>query len=99
MERFLEEVHKFKLWAEIAGQSYGEWETEYLHWDKIYQAAGELKINIPVGMWSEELINDFLYILARDNLIDALVKRSEEMLSLAKHAVSFQDNHTRWQIA
>jgi len=61
-KEFLQEVANFKVWAKTADQSFGEWETEYLHWDKIYPAADKLIETTPVGEWSGELVEEFLFI-------------------------------------
>ncbi|WP_158598377.1 hypothetical protein [Falsibacillus albus] len=36
MKGLLDEIEVFKSWAETADQSNGEWETEYLDWQRIY---------------------------------------------------------------
>ncbi|RXJ04441.1 HEAT repeat domain-containing protein [Anaerobacillus alkaliphilus] len=103
MYELLLEIKTFRDWAITADQSFGEWETEYFHWDKIYHFASQLIENIAVERWSSELLNEFLYILARDNeceiIIDTLIENPHQLLSIAEHSVSFPDHDTRWQIA
>lgn len=103
VKEFLQEVANFKLWAKTADQSYGEWETEYHHWDKINLATDKLVDNVPVGGWVAELLDCFLYILARDNecenIIDTLIQYPEQLLAISRHAVTFEDSDARWQIA
>ncbi|WP_163539591.1 hypothetical protein [Gracilibacillus sp. YIM 98692] len=103
MRELLLEIELFKNWAKPADKSFGEWETEYLHWDRIYHFVNKLIEDSPVEKWSPDLINEFLYILARDNeceiIIDTLIENPPQLLSIAKHSVSFPDHDARWQIA
>ena len=102
-KEFLQEVANFKLWAKTADQSFGEWETEYLHWDKIYHAADKLIDTTLVGKWIGEFLDEFLFILARDNecenIMDTLIQYPNQLISLARYAVNFQDPDAKWQIA
>jgi hypothetical protein len=101
-ELFLE-IEIFKNWAKAADKSFGEWETEYLHWDRIYHYLKKLIEDIPVEKWSPDLLNEFLFILARDNeceiIIDILIKNPPQLLALAVHSIFFPDHDARWQIA
>lgn len=103
MTELLSEIERFRNWAATADKSFGEWETEYPDWDKIYRSVNVLIKETPVEKWNAELLNEFLYILARDNecemIIDALKENPEQLLSIAKHAVLFPDPDARWQIA
>jgi hypothetical protein len=102
-KEFLQVVENFKVWAKTADQSFGEWETEYLHWDKIYPAADKLIETALVGEWSGELVEEFLFILAHDNecenIIDTLIHNPNQLISLARYAVIYQDPDARWQFA
>ncbi|WP_413378734.1 hypothetical protein [Alkalihalobacillus sp. 1P02AB] len=101
-ELFLE-INIFRNWAETADKPFGEWETEYLHWDRIYHYVNKLIEDTPVEKWSSDLLNEFLYILARDNeceiILETLIDNPIHLLSIAKHSVSFPDHDARWQIA
>jgi hypothetical protein len=103
MGELLLEIEKFRNWAKTSDKSFGEWETEYLHWDRIYHFVNKLIEDIPVEKWSSDLLNEFLYILARDNeceiIIDTLIENPTRLLSIAKHSVFFPDHDARWQIA
>ncbi|OIK11271.1 hypothetical protein [Bacillus sp. MUM 13] len=103
MRELLLEIDIFRNWAKTADKSFGEWETEYLHWDRIYHYVNQLIEGIPVEEWSSDLINEFLYILARDheceNIIETLIDNPIQLLSVAKHSLPFPDHDTRWQIA
>ena len=96
-------VEDFKNWSNKADKSYGEWETEYPNWDKLYQHTAELLKGLSVERWNDELIKDFLYILARDNevenIVEQLIDLPNQLLSLAKSAITYNDADAKWQIA
>ncbi|MBT2661570.1 hypothetical protein [Bacillus sp. ISL-45] len=104
-KEFMEQVNEFRRWASkhtrTAGA--GEWETEYHHWEPIYQAAAELVARIPVCDWDHDILDNFLYILARDNecenILELLIQYPAQLTAIARHAVAYEDPDTRWQIA
>lgn len=101
--QLIKEIKSFNLWSKTAEKSYGEWETDYLHWDRIYKSTINLIEKIPVGNWSADIVNKFLFILARDNecenIINQLIDFPTQLIELAKHSLSFTDFEARWQIA
>ncbi|MEH7452793.1 HEAT repeat domain-containing protein [Gottfriedia acidiceleris] len=101
--QLIKEIESFVIWSKTAENSYGEWETDYLNWDRIYISTNNLIEKIPVGNWSTELVNKFLFILARDNecenIIDQLIDHPTQLIDLAKQSLSFNDFEARWQIA
>jgi hypothetical protein len=101
-ELFLE-IEIFRNWANTADKSFGEWETVYLHWDRIYHYVKKLMEGTLVEKWSSDQLNEFLYILARDNeceiIIDTLIENPPQLFALAKHSIFFPDYDARWQIA
>lgn len=101
--QLLIEIDNFKFWSKTADKQDGQWETEYEYWNRIYYLTDTLLQTIPVQKWSLELMNEFLYILARDNeceeIIYEILKCPNQLIELGKYAVSFQDNEARWQIA
>lgn len=102
-DEFLHEAAKFRRWAGPQRKRYGEWETEYYDWSEIYHAAEVLLAGDPVDQWDDELKDEFLYILARDNecenILDTLIQSPDHLIALAGHAVTFLDSDARWQIA
>jgi HEAT repeat protein len=99
------EVEKFKAWAAIypRANEYGEWECAYENWPDLYAAALHvLEISKPEA-WSEEISNDLLYAMARDNeceiLIDKLAEIPSVLFELAKMAIHSQDPDAKWQLA
>lgn len=96
-------VSDFKKWSSKADKSYGEWETKYPKWDELYQLTKALIEGLSVERWNDELIKDFLYILARDNevenIIEQLIELPNQLLSLAKYAITYKDADAKWQIA
>ncbi|MFF2878592.1 hypothetical protein ACFVR2_19965 [Gottfriedia sp. NPDC057991] len=103
MVELLLEIENFRVWAKTSDKSYGEWETDYLHWDRIYKLVDKLLIETPVNNWNSELLNEFQYILARDNeceiIIDSLIENPKQLISIAQHTISFPDFDARWQVA
>ncbi|MEH7402998.1 hypothetical protein V7148_18670 [Gottfriedia acidiceleris] len=101
--QLIKEIESFILWSKTCEKSYREWETDYLHWDRIYKSTNNLIKKIPVENWSSKLVNKFLFILARDNecenIICQLIDHPNQLIKLAKHSVSFNDFEARWQIA
>lgn len=97
------EIEKFKSWAITANKSFGEWETEYPDWDRIYSAIRQIIRENPIAEWSEQIINDVLYILARDNeceiIINILKDEPNQLIFLANKALIYSDYNARWQIA
>ncbi len=102
---FMEQVNEFKRWASKHTRTApaGEWETEYLRWESIYQASAKLVAGIPVSQWDHDIRDNFLYILARDNecenILELLIQHPEQLIAIARHAVTYEDPDTRWQIA
>ena len=96
-------VSDFKRWARKADKSFGEWETEYPNWDRLYQHTGNLLKELSVKRWNEDLNEDFLYILARDNevenIIENLIDLPNQLLSLTKYALTYSDADAKWQVA
>lgn len=96
-------VADFKSWASKTDKSFGEWETEYYCWDKLYQQTKELLKRLSVEYWNNELIEEFLYILARDNetenIIEQLIDLPNQLLLLAKAALTYTDADAKWQMA
>lgn len=99
------EVTRFKQWAaEIPlGTRSCEWECEYLDWKRLWAAAKLLLETVPVSTWSQAMVEDFLYTLARDNeaefVADELDGRSETLLWLAAQVIKSGEAHAKWQIA
>lgn len=102
-DEFLCEAAKFRRWAGPPRKRYGEWETEFNGWSGIYRAAEVLIAGKPVDQWDDELKDEFLYILARDNegenILETLIQFPDHLITLAGHAVTFPDVDARWQIA
>ncbi|MEH7351264.1 hypothetical protein [Gottfriedia acidiceleris] len=101
--QLIKEIESFILWSKTSKKSYGEWETDYLYWDRIYKSTNNLVEKIPVENWSTDLVNKFLFILSRDNecenIIGQLINYPIQLIELAKHSLSFNDFEARWQIA
>jgi len=97
------EIKSFKKWADGVAVKHGEWETDYLHWDKIYLAVDEVLIQVPIDEWNAVVYELILYTLARDNecenVIQALTEYPSILKSLAYKALMYEDYEARWQVA
>ena len=95
-----EEVERFREWAGSDEPKYGEWETEYPHWDRLYATVGELLCS---GSWPISSLPLLLYVLARDNeaeyVLDLLSQYQESGMALAGACINYPDSDARWQIA
>lgn len=93
----------FKKWANQLTKRYGEWETEYLHWDRIYNAFKRVLIDVPIEDLQPDVYDLILYTLARDNEVEnvlaMLIENPIAFIVLANHALSFSDFEAKWQIA
>ncbi|MFD1426800.1 hypothetical protein [Kroppenstedtia sanguinis] len=98
---FKEKVHRFKEWMETESDRYGEWETDYPFWDDIYSSVNQLVEQIPIK--DSKLIEDFLFILARDNeaehIIDLVIDHPSLLITLATYGLDYKDHEARWQLA
>ncbi|KGP89799.1 hypothetical protein N780_09925 [Pontibacillus chungwhensis BH030062] len=101
----LHEIRSFKIWA-IDHGPYGDWESEYDHWDDIWEATKTVIKRLPAEEWSPKVTTSFLYILARDHkegyIISELINKPDQLLHIAYRALTFPaypDYEARWQIA
>lgn len=99
------EVARFRAWADtfpVAERS-GEWECLYDGWDGIYYAFHAFISATTCQEWDEELTQMLLYIIARDNEMEHLVKdlaqQPDNLVCLAKRAVSSSERDAKWQLA
>lgn len=97
------EIKFFKEWADDIAVKYGEWETDYHHWDKIYRAIDEVLKHVPTDEWNVDVYELILYALARDNecenVIQTLIEYPNVLKCLAYKALTHDDYDARWQIA
>lgn len=97
------EIHLFHDWATSHPKDYGEWETDYMEWGRIYEAFKQVLDNVPTEMWDSNLQRRLLYIVARDNedekIVEWLVDYPDKFLTLARTALSYNDWKARWQVA
>lgn len=99
------EVARFKEWAAgvPVGTRSGEWECDYLDWKSLWAAAKLLLKTAPMSTWTQVMVEDFLYTLARDNEVefvaDELDGRNETLLWLAAQAIKSGEPDAKWQLA
>jgi hypothetical protein len=98
-----EQVITFKQWGASIAEKHGEWETNYLYWDKLYNAVEGVLEHTSLAEWQTEVYELILYTLARDNevenVLQLLIVQPKIFLSLAYSAITYSDYEARWQIA
>lgn len=100
MQRFLDAVAKFRAWAATFPGRHGEWEYHYPQWHEIYTAFAELA-GSDVATWSQVLVDEVLYAIARDNEGETLVEElaPPALALLAEAALTRGERDARWQLA
>lgn len=103
LNKLRSEVVKFEEWADSLNERKAEWEVFYLSWDDIYDAVRQYISEVPLSEWQPETYDLILYILARDNedevILRLLEQHPEQLVALAFKALTFEDFHARWQLA
>ncbi|EFM10664.1 hypothetical protein PaecuDRAFT_2576 [Paenibacillus curdlanolyticus YK9] len=98
-----QEVDAFKQWASGVTEKRGEWETEYLEWNSIYNAAQSVIGDTSLEDWNAAVYELVLYSLARDNEVENIlqmqVQHPEVLVAVANKALAYTDSEARWQIA
>jgi hypothetical protein len=98
------EIKKFRTWAKKYPlyKRNGEWECDYHKWGDIRSAFDEWLAKTEHLSDSKE-IDDVLYIIARDNECEALIKKLAKnqnlSLQLAKSSVNTLHTDAKWQLA
>lgn len=105
MDRLRTEIQRFRDWAAtIPGdRQFAEWECDYDGWTQLREAF-ERFVAAPDSLaWAQAMIDELLYILARDNEMEwlaGLVGQDESLtLLLAEQALSGHEPDAKWQLA
>jgi hypothetical protein len=99
------EAAKFRTWADDypAAERSDEWECSYDMWRDIYCAFRAYVQATGFRDWDQRITEYLLYLIARDNEFEALIKdiaaRPDDLLHLAEIAVSSTESKAKWQIA
>lgn len=100
------EVARFREWdaAYPPGRRGGEWEIEYDHWPALYAGVLAFTDARPFIDWSAEELRAVLYVIARDNEDEHLVRsirssRPDTLLPLAEAAATMGERDAKWQLA
>jgi long-subunit acyl-CoA synthetase (AMP-forming) len=99
-----EQIEQFRAWANTypIEQCSGEWECDYDEWNLLYASFAKFLQDCPVEEWNQEVIQDVLYIIARDNemeiMISDLAQNANRLLVVAVAALS-SERDAKWQIA
>jgi hypothetical protein len=98
------EIKKFRAWAKKypVYKRTGEWECDYPKWVTIYAAFDDW-LNSKDNSLDAEEIDDILYLIARDNecenIIKKIAKHQELTLQLANLSVNTLHSDAKWQLA
>ena len=105
------QIAAFRRWADQywSGQKckwehgHGEWECNYSQWPEIWSATVAFLETGSPALWDDEIVEEILYILARDNederIKEEIVRRPSCLLALAKRGLSSTEVDARWQLA
>lgn len=81
----------------------GEWEIGHRQWDEMNLAFLQIIENYTLGSPGEELIDDMLYVIARDSecshLFRSILQRPEWFEILCRHSITTNRYNARWQFA
>ena len=99
-----QEVQKYQDWTRVANKDLPDWELAgYLYWTDLYKAIDVVMNAVPIQNWSIEVLNDILYVLARDheaeNILDNLIIHPQELILLAQYGRNYSAFQARWQLA
>jgi|688.fasta_scaffold258512_2 hypothetical protein len=97
------EVTKFKQWQPPYAQRNGEWECDYEQWNDLWTAAKSAIFRFKDGDIPDDVANDLIFAIARDNETEIIREHLTEfpllLSKLAKHVVPSQEKDAKWQIA
>lgn len=100
------EINKFRQWATNIPEEKksGEWECDYdeYGWRAIYTNFNNFLITSNSKDWNNDIINELLYIIARDNELEELAKivgkNPPILIILAKAAITMGEKDSKWQL-
>jgi hypothetical protein len=102
-QTFHHQIEAFKQWSSRLIAKHGGWETDYLHWDTIYESVEGFLQHTSLDEWSTEVYELLLYTIARDNevenVLQLLIEKPKVLIALAYKAITYHDYEARWQIA
>ena len=99
------EVSRFRAWADSfpVPERSGEWECLYPDWQGIDSAFSAFVAATRCQEWDLEMTRLLLYIIARDNesqeLVKQVAKRPEDLVWLAQQAIDSPERDAKWQLA
>lgn len=98
-------VARFRAWAGTipVSERSGEWECLYSGWLEIYTTFSAFVGATSCREWDEDVAQILLYIIARDNemneLVKDLAKRPDNLLCLGELALTSSERDAKWQLA
>jgi len=100
--RLRDAIRRFRLWADerFPQARHGEWETEYEHWDDLYNAVTGV-LETSETAWDEETKELLIYAVARDNEVGLLAERltASQLSTLAAASIESNESDAKWQFA
>lgn len=109
MEQLLLEIWKFREWAEAVypgmnqNEIPGEWETDYCLWKQIKEQFHKVLENSDPDAYSDSVLTELVYIIARDNevedLADCLCEHDKWFLRICELSLESKEREAKWQLA
>jgi hypothetical protein len=99
------EMELFDRWAATLDRAHlsAEWECAYEEWPRVYTAFSSFIAATSYEVWGEEAIQIILYLVARDNECEVLIRElagsPDRLLVVAVRAIAHTDRDARWQVA
>jgi len=103
--KFEHAVAEFRAWAASCPEAERSniWEIDYDRWPDLWSAATAFLDSSEPQRWDRPVVEQLLYILARDNetedLMRELAKRPDHLLVLAEAGTDTTERDARWQLA
>lgn len=96
-------IDKFRKWADLQERKYLLWECDFPKWEEIHSLFGVYLTDTSFFDWTEAEVTELLYILARDNDSQAIIRMIAEddalLLFLAEQALTYGEPDAKWQLA
>lgn len=91
-----------RKWSESVDTGYYNWEDDYPNWNDVTKIFFRVLQELPLLHWSNDVINNMLYILARDHeseiLAMELIEFPQHLLLLGQYGYNYPDYKARWQL-
>ncbi len=109
MKHLINAIQDFRKWqiskypSIVPDKIDGEWETDYTDWNRINTIFSKFLEEHTASDATEELLNEMIYIIARDNecewLINEVTKHPDWFDVLCRYCIHTNENEAKWQFA